>query len=155
MIKTSSEKQRERRRRRAEKVIIDNVFWAAFLGVVPAGFLSTAATSAIQLKMLNEICVEYDIPFKKQRSKMLIAALVGGVGSLVFAHAFNGVSRWAFPLDIGFGITASLTTYAIGTVFKEHFENDGTLEDFEPDLAQASFQDAYQRAPNVIFNNPS
>ncbi|HEX3126523.1 MAG TPA: DUF697 domain-containing protein [Thermoanaerobaculia bacterium] len=126
-------------RERAARDIVDRwVRWSFGAGLIPAPIVDLAALTAIQLKMLNDLADHYEVPFSENRGKMLIGALLGGTLPTKLAwgsvrSAFKAVPFvgpiLGFMTMPSFGATS---TQAIGRVFVRHFEEGGTLLDFEP-----------------------
>lgn len=130
--KTSS----TQRQREAEVMLIDSVFWSLWGGFIPIPWADTLYSASIQLKMIHEICVVYDIPFSKHRAEALVAALGAGAVNGIFAY-------FAIRAAPGLGSAATIallatTTYTIGQMLIAHFEAGGDLYDFEIDDIQAS-----------------
>ena len=106
---------------------------AAGAGLVPVPALDMLAIGGLQLKMISALSDHYKVPFSKDSGKAVLSAVVGGVFSTRFAYGIGGsllkaipvigpvISSFAMP---GFG---AAFTYAVGTVFVQHFESGGTL----------------------------
>jgi len=116
-------------------------------GILPLPLLDIAAVMGVQLKMLSEVSQVYGKPFAESRAKSVISALVGGVtsGALAasFIKALPGVGSAMGGISLS--LAAGATTYAIGHVFIRHYENGGTLVDFEPQKAKDLFREQLDR----------
>lgn len=107
-------------------------------GLIPFPALDIIAITAIQLKLLKDLSVIYDVAFTEQRGKALIGALTSGVGMPMLAgRAVVSVLK-AIP-GVGsviaggsMSVIAGASTYALGRVFIQHFESGGTLLNFDP-----------------------
>lgn len=104
--------------------------------VLPNSILEYAAISGIQLKMLHEMSKSYGIPFKADAVKVIIGSILGGSVAYFLSDIYSGVVK-QIPV-IGKPISfisepamAYITTYAVGYVFLEHFENNGDFQNIE------------------------
>ncbi len=124
--------------------------WAFGAGIVPIPVVDMVAITAIQLRMIDRLSDIYEIPFSEHRVRSIIAALLGGIlpgrfamgwaGSLIRAVPLVGPVLGLFTMPV-FG---AASTYAVGTVFLQHFECGGTLLDFDPACARERFQESFE-----------
>ncbi len=124
-----------RRRAACQRIVIENMFWSASVGLVPVPLVDVVGITAIQLKMLNEISIEYGIKFSRNRAKALITAISSGVGMMAVSSLKLIPGVGTAGSGISMSIMGGALTYAVGTLFIEHFETGGTLEDL--DIKQA------------------
>jgi uncharacterized protein (DUF697 family) len=129
------------RRDRAGSIVNTRMWWTAGIGLLPLPVVDWAATTAVQVAMINELATLYtrsgQPPVTAQTARKWIASLAGG---------FVPTYLKAVPL---FGLTVGLLTgplfygamtYAIGHVFVQHFETGGTLLTFDADKMRAYFE---------------
>jgi uncharacterized protein (DUF697 family) len=113
--------------------------------VLPNSLLEYAAISGIQLKMLHDLSRIYDIPFKADGVKVIIGSILGGSVAYFLSDLY---SNWVKVIPVvGKPIAflsepamAYLTTYAVGFVFLEHFENNGSFQDIELEQIKKSIK---------------
>jgi len=113
--------------------------------VLPNSLLEYAAISGIQLKMLHELSRAYGIPFKADGVKVIIGSILGGSVAYFLSDIY---SNWVKVIPVvGKPIAflsepamAYLTTYAVGVVFLEHFENNGSFQDIELEQIKKSIK---------------
>lgn len=116
----------------ARKIVKNYSMWSAGAGLVPIPLVDMAAVAALELKMLKSLSAHYGIEFQTQRAKSVVSSLIGGVhgglitGSILKLVPFAGSSLLALT-----PFASGAITYAIGTVFIQHFESGGTLLDFD------------------------
>jgi uncharacterized protein (DUF697 family) len=130
------------RRCAAEEIVDRFVPLAMGAGMVPVPILDLAAISGLQLKLISDLSSHYGVPFAAERTKAVVASLLGGVGSLTLAAGALGSLLKVVPVA-GFwmgctslSVTAGALTYAVGRVFVDHFESGGTLLDFDAATAK-------------------
>lgn len=143
--------KRRKQHRLASGVVQRNALWAAGTGFVPIPVLDSAATVAVQLKMLAELSDVYGVAFNKSSGKSVIAALTACITSGVLGRALLGTgifSNIAKVMPI-VGSTLSIVTmpgfnaaftYALGRVFQQHYAAGGTMADFDAQKAEADFR---------------
>ena len=113
--------------------------------LLPNSLLEYAAISGIQLKMLHELSRAYGIPFKADGVKVIIGSILGGSVAYFLSDLY---SNWVKVIPVvGKPIAflsepamAYITTYAVGFVFLEHFENNGSFQDIELEQIKKSIK---------------
>jgi uncharacterized protein (DUF697 family) len=130
--------------------------WSAAAGFIPTPIIDTAAISAIQLKMVHSICRVYDVEFKKEVVIAIITSLVGGAVATTLAGTTQGQVAKLIP-GIGTFVsslvqpgTAYATTYALGRVFIDHFDKEGTLLNFDTSKVKNTFKNQYDGAKKLF-----
>ena len=120
----------------AKETIKTNVAWSAGAGMLPIPGLDLVAITGVQLKMINDLCTVYGIPFKKSLARPIVISLIGSLGANMLAPALASTTLKLVP---GIGMLLSGTalaatsagiTYAVGNLFLDHFKAGGTLENF-------------------------
>ena len=122
---------------RADKLIKKYAYSSILTGFIPVPMLDIVGLMSVQRIMLYRMSVLYGTPFKKHLAKALLSTLTGSLVSGAVAPIASSALK-AIPgmgtLVGGSGMATigGASTYAIGRVFKQHFESGGTLEDFDP-----------------------
>jgi len=139
------------RQKHANTIIRNHMVWSMGAGLIPVPFADFFAVSAIQLDMVRQLCKLYEIDFKENEGKAIITALMGsglakagakavikfipGLGSVI-----GGVTMAAF---------SGGASYALGEVFKKHFETGGTILDFDMDRLKKLFNEKFEKGKKV------
>ena len=129
----------------ANAMVRNHALVAAGLGLVPMPFIDFLALTGTQLNLLRELAHLYDTEFKEDLVKKLTASLINGYVPLQFAAHLASALK-AIPLigqtagSLSMSVLGGGTTYAIGTVFVQHFESGGTFLDFDPKTVRAYFR---------------
>jgi uncharacterized protein (DUF697 family) len=142
----------------AKNIVEKHMWYAAGAGLVPVPYLDMAAITAVNVRMIKELADTYGIEFVEERGKTLAAALLGGVGAGMVARnmTVNTVIR-AIPLigqaaaTLSMSIFGGAATYALGSVFTQHFVSGGTLLDFDPEKARAYVSEQYQKGKRAVL----
>jgi len=106
---------------------------SAAAGLLPIPLADVSAIAAVQLKMVHSLSKIYGVPFSRQWTKSLLAALTGsvasdgigrvGLGSLL--KMVPGIGHVAGMLALP--AVAWVATSTLGQIFTQHFASGGTL----------------------------
>lgn len=138
----------------AKRITKNRVIASVGLGLVPMPIVDVVGLSAIQLEMVARLAKLYEVPFRKNLGKSLIASLLGGVlpismtpgiFSLLKAVPVIGWTAGAMTVSV----LGGAATYAIGKVFIQHFEAGGTLLDFDPEAMKDYFAQQFEEGKKV------
>lgn len=153
----STEKENEKdtsqvdRTKEADSVIRNHVVWAMGASFIPVVVADVLAISALQLDMIRQMCRVYDVDFSETQGKAIVTSLtsttlarmtaarlvkiIPGVGSVV-----GGVTMSALT---------GASTYALGEVFKKHFETGGTILDFDTDRLKKLYKEKFEKGKKI------
>jgi len=139
----------------ADKIIRNYALGSIIPSLIPVPMLDLVGVTGIQLKMLHSLAQTYGVPFKEEAGRSALAALVGGTASLGTSRLVTSAVK-AIPF-VG-QITAAVTmpvinggaTYAIGKVFKQHFESGGTFLTFDAAKVRAYFEEQLKAGKAVV-----
>jgi Uncharacterized protein/domain associated with GTPases len=145
----------EERLKRAEKIIKDHVLVGAASGLVPGPGIDMVLAFGTQLNLVRRLSQLYGVPFRENAAKSTITALFGSLGA-VGAGAIAAMSFVkAIPVlgtavgVAGTSVSIGAFTYAIGKVFQQHFESNGTFLDLDPGAYRAYFREMMKRGKKV------
>ena len=148
---TESENQLEK----ANNIVKNRLMWSAGAGLVPVPVVDLVALSGIQLEMLYSLSKLYDVPFRKDIGKSIIAALLGSVlptgiapwvASMIKVIPLIGQTTGALTMSI----VGGASTYAVGKIFIQHFEAGGTFLDFKPEKVKDYFAKLYEEGKSKV-----
>ena len=135
----------------ARSLVRKYMYWSMGAGFIPVPYLDMAAVTGVQLKMLADLAKEYGVPFSKDRVKGIVAAVIGGALPGPMASSLVGSAIKLVPIvgpivgGVSVPLISGATTYAVGTVFIQHFESGGTFLDFDPAKMKAHFQAEFEK----------
>jgi len=136
----------------ALQIVNQNVAWSGGAGFIPIPILDFAAVTAFQGRMLYQLASHYDVPFRREAVKSVLAALVGGALPTNAAWGMSGSLLKSIP---GVGTVlgmitmpafAAASTYAVGRIFVEHFESGGSFLTFNPAAAREAYEQHLEEA---------
>jgi uncharacterized protein (DUF697 family) len=121
-----------KRRVIARRIVERHRTYAAVGGLVPVPVANIASVTAINLRMVQQLSVLYQVPFQRDRARAAIVSLIGGAAPSGFGMATSSALMWIIPggMFVGLGVSAlsaGALTRAIGQVFAESFENGAQL----------------------------
>lgn len=135
----------------AETVIRNHVLFSMGAGVIPIPFVDIVAVSAMQLDMIRQLCKVYDQDFAETQGKAIVSSLT----TATLARAGAASLAKLVPIVGSFigGVTnaalAGASTYALGQVFRMHFENGGTILDFDMDRLKKLYKEQFEKGKKV------
>lgn len=141
---------------RANKCVILWSWVSVPTALIPFIVVDVAATIAIQVKMIKDICHIYDVPFKNENARAFISGLVGGGVATIASSGLKNMLLKSLPhvgSTVAFLAQPALgfsTTYALGQVFIRHLENDGVLTDFDSEKMREVFREQLDRGRSLF-----
>jgi len=113
---------------------------------VPNTVLEYVVISGIQAKMLQEVSKVYGVPFKADAVKVIVGSILGGSVAYFLSDFYSSWIR-SIPI-VGKPISfltepaiAYVTTYAVGLVFLEHFERNGSFQNIDLESIKKSIKE--------------
>ncbi len=139
------------RSKHAETIISNHVMWSMGAGLLPVAIIDIFAVSAVQIDMIRQLCKVYEIPFEETQGKALVTSLTGT--ALARAGAASAIKLIPGLGTVLGGVAQSVfcgaSTYALGEVFKKHFETGGTFLDFDPDRLRKYYKEKFEKGKKV------
>ncbi len=139
------------RKKHAETIIRNHVIWSMGAGFIPVLVADVLAVSALQLDMIRQMCRVYDVDFSETQGKAIVTSLTSstiariGAGSAV--KLIPGIGSLLGGVTVS--IFAGASTFALGEVFKRHFESGGTILDFDPQRLKKLYKEKFEKGKKV------
>ncbi len=147
---TMSEYEKSNRGESANSIIKNHMIWSMGAGFIPVPIADLFAVSAIQLDMIRQLCKLYEIDFKQTEGKAIITTLTGSGLARLGARAVKFIPGVGSILGgITMSVLSGASTYALGEVFKKHFETGGTFLDFDPDRLKKYYHEKFEKGKEV------
>ncbi|MCB0628532.1 MAG: DUF697 domain-containing protein [Lewinella sp.] len=140
------------RSKHADSVVRNHMVWSMGMSVlVPIPIADIFAVSAVQLDMIRQLCKVYDKDFSETQGKAIVTALSSS--TLARAGARSLVKLIPGIGTIVGGVAVSIfngaSTYAIGEVFKKHFESGGTILDFDTERLKKLYKEKFEKGKKM------
>lgn len=134
----------------SNSIIQNHMIWSMGAGFIPVPIVDLFAVSAIQLDMIRQLCKVYDIDFKETEGKAFITALTGSTLARIGARAVKFIPGVGSILGgVTMAVLSGGSTYALGEVFKKHFETGGTFLDFDPGRLKRFYDEKFEKGKDV------
>ncbi len=134
------------RERNADKVIQNHMIWSMGAGFIPVPIADFFAVSAIQLDMIRQLAKLYDIDFKETEGKAVITSLTGSGLARLGARAVKFIPGVGSVIGgVTMAVLSGASSYALGEVFKKHFETGGTFLDFDPARLKKYYNEKFEK----------
>jgi len=128
--------------------IIRRYVWASMgFGLIPLPLIDFIALTGLQLLMLRKLARLYNVPFRKDKVKNILSALIGGAFPPAVSGPLAASIAKGVPLigqtagAVTMPVIAGAATYSVGKVFVQHFASGGTFLTFDPEEVRAYYAD--------------
>jgi uncharacterized protein (DUF697 family) len=140
------------RSKHAETVIRNHVMWSMGAGLIPVLIADIFAVGAVQLDMIRQLCRVYGVDFSETQGKAIVTALTSSTVARITAGSVAKMIPVVGSLLGGVTVSAfaGASTYALGEVFKRHFELGGTILDFDPDRLKKLYKAKFEKGKKVV-----
>ncbi len=142
---------KKEREKHAETIVRNHVLFSMGAGAIPVPVADVLAVSASQLDMIRQLCKVYDMDFNETQGKAIVSSLTAstlariGAGSLAKMIPVVG----SVVGSVANAIMAGASTYALGQVFKTHFDTGGTILDFDADRLKKLYKEQFEKGKKV------
>lgn len=135
----------------ADNLIKDYVIGSVAASIVPVAFFDIAAVAAIQLRMIQKLSELYGKPFSERLGRKVIYALAGsvlgfGAGYIVAASATKIIPGIGWMIGmVSLPVVAGGATFAVGRSIVQHYEEGGTLMDFDANRMRGFYKEQFEK----------
>ncbi len=143
--------ERTERDKHADTIIKNHIVWSMGAGLIPVPVLDFFAVSGIQLDMIRQLCKLYDQDFKESQGKAIITSLTGSglarMGAKAMIKFIPGIGSVIGGVTMA--VLSGASSYALGEVFKKHFDTGGTFLDFDPERLKKMYDEKFEKGKKV------
>lgn len=139
----------------SDNLIKDYVLASVAASIVPVAFFDIAAVVAIQLRMIQKLSQLHGKPFSDRLGRKVIYALAGGVlgygaGYAVAASATKLIPGIGWMVGmVSLPVVAGASTYAVGRSIVKHYEDGGTLMDFNASKMREFYKEQFEKGKDL------
>jgi len=143
--------QDNERSKHAETIIRNHVLWSMGAGFIPVVIADVFAVSALQLDMIRQLARVYNIDFSETQGKAIVTSLTSATLARIAAGSLVKLIPVVGSLvgGISNSIFAGASTYALGEVFKRHFDTGGTFLDFDVSRLSKIYNEKFEKGKKV------
>lgn len=153
IVKPMSDSLKDAQGKHSESVIRSHVLWSMGAGAfIPIPLLDSVGVAAIQLDMVRQLSKVYNIDFEDAKFKAIISSILGtflaraGAKSLIKLIPIAG----SYIGGAAMGLLSGASTYTLGELFKNHFENGGTMLDVDIDRMKRQFAEKFEKNKDIV-----
>lgn len=143
--------EKTEREKHADTIIRNHIIWSMGAGLIPVPIVDFFAVSGIQLDMIRQLCKLYDQDFKESEGKAIITSLTGSglarMGAKAMIKFIPGVGSVIGGVTMA--VLSGASSYALGEVFKKHFETGGTFLDFDMKRLKKLYNEKFEKGKKV------
>lgn len=117
----------------ANDIIKKHALMAAGVSLIPIVGVDTAAMTAVQYRMLEEMCDLYKVPFESNKGHVVVSSFLSSIVSRMtgyvvhkYLNTFSGFGSLADNMTNA--AVSGFFTAASGEIYKLHFEEGNSLE---------------------------
>lgn len=147
-------KNKSDKSKHADTVIKNHILWSMGVGFLPP-VADIIAASAVQLDMIRQLCRVYDVEFSETSGKAIVSSLTSSTLAKLGASTLIPRLVKLIPVvgniigGITIGIFNGASSYALGEVFKKHFESGGTILDFDTERFKKMYNEKFEKGKKV------
>lgn len=131
-------------------LILKHVGAAMAAAATPVPWVDIAAVTAIQIALVRRLARRYGVEYDVVRGRAAVLAVAGASLARVGASAVKSIPGGGWLL--GSATQAALSgasTYALGEVYRDHFERSGVQGEVDAGELRARYREALQRGRKV------
>jgi len=131
---------------KSEAIIRNHIVVSMGAGQIPFPVLDVLAVSAIQLHMVKRLSRAYKVDFKETEGKAQILALAGSGLSRTTALIATKVIPGPGSIigGVSMAVLSGASTFALGHVYREHFETGGTFLNFNSKKLKKRYEEKFK-----------
>lgn len=142
--------EKDNKIKHANTIIKNHMVWSMGAGFIPVPFVDLIAVTAIQLDMIRQLSRVYDVDFKETSGKAIITSLSGTSIARMGSRAVKFIPGVGSILGgVTLAVLSGASTYAIGEVFKNHFDSGGTFLDFDASRLKRMYDEKFEKGKKV------
>lgn len=120
------------------------------MALLPIPIFDFASLAGTQLGLVRRLAQHYEVDFDETKAKTLLMSLLSGVIPLMTVVGLSSVVKiipgiGSIGGGIGMGVLSGGLVFAVGQVFIRHFEQGGTLEDFDSKQWVGTFKQSFEK----------
>ena len=133
----------------AQNIVKTHMASGGAMALLPIPVFDFASLAGTQLSLVRRLAQHYEIDFDETMARSVLVSLFSGVIPLVTVVGLSSLVKIIPGIgSIGGGISMSVLSgalvYATGQVFIKHFEQGGTLKDFDSKYWIESFKQSFE-----------
>jgi uncharacterized protein (DUF697 family) len=144
----------------ANSIVKNHVWTSSAVGLIPLPIFDIFALSTTQVNMLHRLSEHYQLDFAEEKAKSAVVSLISGSLPTLTLLGLSSMIK-VIPGMGTLGGNASLSlaggavTYATGQSFIKHFNDGGTIHDFQAKKFSQFFKQELKKGKHFVGNKSS
>lgn len=135
----------------ADKLIRQYVMWSMGAGAIPVPIADFFAVSAVQMDMIRRLSIIYEVDFRAKEGKAMITSMTSAGIARLGARLVKFIPGVGTVIGaVTSSVLSGATTYALGHVFRKHFDTGGTILDFDPKRAKSQYDELFEKGKQYV-----
>jgi uncharacterized protein (DUF697 family) len=135
---------------RSDALISDHVVYSMAAAMIPIPLVDVGAVAAVQLDLIQGLAECYEVKYERERGKAIISSLVGAGLPRIGASAFKVIPGLGTLIGgVAQVVLSGAATYAVGNVFRIHFQREGRFDDFDADSLRSLYREYFEKGKEV------
>ncbi len=142
-------------KREADAIVRRKTFYAAGATLIPFPLIDLATLLGVQITMIRRIAEVYgqEHNYNYSTIRNWVVTLVGDLGAVGVMSGIKAIPVIGPIIGIfSAPVTGAAATYALGKVFTQHFDQGGTLLDFDTVSSRVQFHKEFEEGQKVVQN---
>lgn len=133
----------------AKSIVKTHMASGGAMALLPIPLFDFASLAGTQLSLVRKLAQHYGVAFDETTAKSVLMSLLSGAIPLVTVVGLSSLAKIIPGIgSVGGGISMSMLSgaliYAVGQVFIKHFEQGGTLENFDSSQWIGTFKQSFE-----------
>jgi uncharacterized protein (DUF697 family) len=141
---------KEEKQAKASEIIKNHVGFSLGAALMPMPGVDLLAVSAVQLNMLRSLAKLYGVGFLDALGKNIVSAVVGSSAARLGASLVKAIPGVGTIIgELSMPALSGASTYALGRVVANHFQQGGNLEDLDLRNARKNYETEIETGKKV------
>lgn len=137
-------------RKKAEGIIRYHTFLSMGAGAIPIPLADLTAVLALQMDMIKQLSEVYEMDYLDLSGKAFITSVTGSVAARMGASLIKFIPGVGSIVGaVSMSIMSGASSYAVGKVCANYFENNINLNDIDPETAKRMFEEEFKKGKKV------
>jgi uncharacterized protein (DUF697 family) len=134
-----------------EEIINNHVNFSMIAGAIPIPVIDFITITGIQLDMIKQLSKVFSLDYDSNKGKSIASSIIGSSIARASASAVKSIPGIGTILGITTQVVFSgASTYALGKVFENHYQNDGNLFDINIEKMKDLYKDFFEKGKKIV-----
>lgn len=136
---------------KAAEIVKNHVGFSLGAALLPLPGIDLLAVSGVQLNMLRQLAILYDVSFFDTLGKNVISAVAGGSAARLGASLVKAIPGVGTIIgELSMPILSGASTWALGRTVANHLQHGGNLEDLDLIKARKTYKTQIEEGKKMV-----